>query len=115
MVSRHLLLPLLVLPFLGGCAPDASDRPPLADSTFVSALVALHLADAAAYANDLAPAVTVKDSVLQALEIPVSDYEKTMDWHVEHPDALTAIYNQVMDRLNRMDLPNSPPANTSSP
>ena len=102
---------LLVFSILGGCAPDAGDRngPPLPDSTFVSALVALHMADAAAYAEDRVPAVHVRDSILTALDVPTPDYEATMAWHVEHPDALTAIYNQVLDRLNRLDLPDATP------
>lgn len=102
---------LLILSVLGGCAPAAGDRngPPLADSTFVSALVALHVADASAFAEDRTPAVHVRDSVLIALGVPTSDYETTMAWHVEHPDALTTIYNQVLDRLNRLDLPDATP------
>ncbi|MEQ9105222.1 MAG: DUF4296 domain-containing protein [Rhodothermales bacterium] len=102
---------LLVFSILVGCAPAAGDRngPPLADSTFVSALVALHVADASAFAEDRTPAVHVRDSVLTALDVPASDYEATLAWHVEHPEALTAIYNQVLDRLNRLDLPDASP------
>lgn len=97
------------LPFFGGCAPPGGAAPTLPDSTFVSALVELHLADASAFAENRAPAVTVQDSVLDVLDISPSAYDQTMAWHVEHPEALVSIYNQVLDRLNRMDLPRTTP------
>lgn len=100
---------LVLLPLFGGCAPNGDNAPTLADSTFVSALVELHLADASAFAQDGAPSVTVRDSVLADLDISVTDYDQTMAWYVEHPDSLIAIYNQVLDGLNRLDLPVASP------
>lgn len=99
-----------------GCAPASSGTPPMADSMFVEALVQLHLADARVFeaeglppsevsiSSHAKPASAARDSVLAALGVDSTAYIETVAYYAARPDDFVVRYNEVLERLNALDL-----------
>ena len=87
----------------------------MSDSVFVEVLVQLHLADARVYLaeghqeHETEPATLVRpsalrDSVLLSLEVDSTRYVETVAYYAAHPDEFVVRYNEVLERLNALDL-----------
>ncbi|PSQ80611.1 MAG: hypothetical protein BRD46_03870 [Bacteroidetes bacterium QS_8_68_15] len=111
------LAPALLLTFaVAACGSPFSDAPSVADSTLVSALAELHLADARsqrrrADATDrrappladslrtpLSPAV--RDSILARYGMTSDQLRAALTYYVRHPEQYTALYGRVVDTLS---------------
>lgn len=81
-----------------GRPPEAA---PLPDSTLVVVFTDLHLAGARLR---LEPGVPdgQRDSVLQRHGVDPADFEASVAWLRDHPDAFVGIYGSVLDRLNAL-------------
>ncbi|PSR00023.1 MAG: hypothetical protein BRD48_02360 [Bacteroidetes bacterium QS_9_68_14] len=100
------LLPALAL-FIGACGSPFAEAPPVADSTLVSALAELHLAEArlrsgAPEAPDtmrVALPPGVRDSILARHDMRYRSFRAALDYYVRHPEQYTKLYARVVDTL----------------
>ncbi|MEM1128594.1 MAG: DUF4296 domain-containing protein [Bacteroidota bacterium] len=112
---------LLATPlFLGGCSAFTADSPPLPDSTMVRLLIELHLADGRAQVEqDLT--LALRDSIFLYYGVDRLDYEATLDYYADQPEAYVTLYEQVLDSLNAQrgsfnrPAPTPPPASPTPP
>ena len=113
---RSSILSFLLFLFVG-CGSPFTDAPPVADSTFVSALAELHLAEARLSAQrtegegrppyestpdtitvPLPPAV--RDSILARHSMSYRQLRSALDYYVRHPEQYTKLYERVVDTLS---------------
>ncbi len=110
-----LALVLLVLPALTACSGNAStDRPPLPDSVFTAILVDLHLVDADLALGDTAdrvpnmsdggPVGGARDSVLASHGATTAEFDDTVTWWAERPEEFLTLYEDVLEKINRMSM-----------
>lgn len=109
-LSRAPALPLTLALFLAACGSPFTEAPPVADSTFVSALAELHLAEAR-LRSDPGPRqqpsdtmrVTlppgVRDSILAQYGIRYRSFRTTLSYYVRHPEQYAELYARVVDTL----------------
>lgn len=100
-----------VLPLLTSCSDGSSrERPPIDDSVFVSVMVDLHLVDAnlaleaANTDQELPAAFTARDSVLNAHGTTRAEFEETVTWWASRPEDFLTLYEDVIERINRMSM-----------
>lgn len=93
---------LLFILFAGvGCSDWIGENPPLADSTFTRVLVDLHMTTArGGQFTKLPPAPT--DSVLAVHEVRREDFDATLRYYTQHPDAFATLYDAVIDTLRAL-------------
>jgi hypothetical protein len=93
-LSLCILIPVWAIQ---ACSGDVSIAPPVPDSTLVDVLSDLHLSGAR-----MEPDSThiVRDSILAHWAISPEDFEATLSYYVEHPEAYVLIYDRVLDRLS---------------
>lgn len=90
------VIALLLAP---ACTVTSSEEPPVADSAFAEVLVDLHLLEARAELDhDLPP--SLRDSVLARHGLTAARFEAAIDFYVDHPQAYTDLYSDVLNRLN---------------
>lgn len=94
-----LLLGSLVL---AGCSTFPSGDPPLADSTFSQVLVDLHLVTARTKHHAPRP-LGLRDSVFAQHDVHRSEFEATLQYYSERPDAFESLYKGVLDTLNAIE------------
>jgi hypothetical protein len=104
---RGILLFLLIAA-CAGCRPEKEKTPPglIGREAMVQLLADLHLAQALAQSqadvNDPAEAKKAYyQAVLKKHGISYSRFKKSMDHYATHPEALTVIYDQVIEELSR--------------
>lgn len=104
------------LPFLlssvlfAACGSPFTETPPVADSTFVSALAELHLAQGRLRSNSerqrrrsdtmrvtLPPGV--RDSILARHGTTYRSFRATLSYYVRHPEQYSELYARVVDTL----------------
>ena len=137
---KHSLFPSFLLPLLlTACGSPFSDAPPVADSTLVSALAELHLAEARLSLRQqersgsrreatpdtarvpLPPAL--RDSILSRHGMSYRQLRAAIRYYARYPEQYTQIYDRVVDTLNaerealRFDgpRPGTPPAERPTP
>ncbi len=89
---------LLLVSAAAGCASQVERQGVLSDSTLVTVLAELYLADARARLPGFEAGV--RDSVLTHYGVDSLDFQTTMDSFLDRPDDLVALYSRVMDKLN---------------
>ncbi len=100
-----MMLPAVALCLsVAACSVLPSDNPPVPDSTMVHVLVDLHLRKARAQITDrqpeLPPADTSRAAVLQHYGLTNERFQKAMDYYTHHPEAFSALYDDVLNRLD---------------
>lgn len=114
---RFLFPPLLVL--LAACGSPFTDPPPVADSTLISALAELHLAEArldlqrqGRLGTERPPASTrpdtasiplppaLRDSILARHGLSYRQLRAALTYYSKHPEQYTELYSRVVDTLN---------------
>jgi hypothetical protein len=96
-------LALLLVPFFAGvgCSDWVGENPPLADSTFTRVLVDLHMTTArGGELTKLPPHAT--DSVLAFHQVQREDFDATLRYYTQHPDAFAELYDAVIDTLGAL-------------
>lgn len=101
--TRILLSVLLLGPLLlAGCSTFPSGGAPLADSTFSKVLVDLHLVTARTnHHGTRSPGL--RDSVFAQHDVRRSEFEATLQYYSERPDAFESLYKGVLDTLNAVE------------
>jgi uncharacterized protein DUF4296 len=94
---------MLMASAFAGCAEPVERDPVLDDSTLVTVLADLHLADARARLPDSEPGL--RDSVLAFHGVDSVALRTTLEGLIENPDDLVALYSRVLDRLNAVRAP----------
>lgn len=93
-------LALVGLLLAAACAPGEPAAPDLPDSTFVDALVALHLADARAdYTGE--PADSLRADALARHGLDTLAFRRALQHYAAHPEAYLPLYDEALDRLLR--------------
>jgi len=96
MARGALVLGLLTL---SACSAFTSDEPPISDSTLVEVLIELHLVSARLELQyDHQPAA--RDSILFIYGLDAQRFEDIMAYYADHPEAYSAIYTTMLDRIS---------------
>ncbi len=96
MARGALVLGLLTL---SACSAFTSDEPPISDSTLVEVLIELHLVSARLELQyDHQPAV--RDSILFIYGLDAQRFQDIMAYYADHPEAYSAIYTTMLDRIS---------------
>ena len=131
------LLLTLSLFLLAACGSPFTEAPQVADSTFVSALAELHLAQArlrlAARADGPPPPPPdttraplppgVRDSILARHGLRYRQFRAALEYYVRHPEQYQDLYVRVVDTLSAEqealrldgDRPGTPPSERPTP
>ena len=84
---------------LSACSAFTSDEPPISDSTLVEVLIELHLVSARLELQyDHQPAA--RDSILFIYGLDAQRFEDIMAYYADHPEAYSAIYTTMLDRIS---------------
>lgn len=97
---RNLIVPIviaLLLP-LGFSCSSWSASPPIADTTFSSILVELHLLSARGRQKSPVP-VQLRDSILSKYGADSTEFEKTLHYYRRRPEDFERLYRTVVDTL----------------
>ena len=90
---------VLALLTLSACSAFTSNEPPISDSTMVEVLIELHLVSARLQLQyDHQPAV--RDSILFIYGLDAQRFQDIMAYYAEHPEAYSAIYTTMLDRIS---------------
>ena len=90
---------VIALLTLSACSAFTSDEPPISDSTMVEVLIELHLVTARLELQyDHQPAV--RDSILFKYGLDAQRFQDIMAYYADHPEAYSAIYTTMLDRIS---------------
>lgn len=100
-VMGVLLLGIGACTGLTACSSFSPAEPPLADSTLVTVLTELHLAQVRVDMMQDTTLTALRDSIFSHHGVPREQFEQALRYYSERPEAYVSLYGAVRDSLDQ--------------